>query len=296
MSIKTVGVIGLGSIGAVHAKNLKSLGCDVIVHDPKLPETRDSEYVLGNSDALVISSPSNDHAFQILVAPAGKPLFVEKPIGVSGSDVIEIEAVLRHKKNPIMVGFNLRFHSCVKKAKEWMDAGLIGKPLWANFTCAQFNDKPAYMRDGVILNWSHEIDLALYLLGSGSVSCSSTRLSNGRDDLTDILLTHKNGCRTHIHLDYLTKDELRGFTIVGTTGSININLLNGGVGCLNRDSGGSIGDSLYTPNNSWNENYIDEMKAWLDCIDGKETIGATGEEGMETLRICLEVRKQAGLE
>jgi hypothetical protein len=38
------------------------------------------------------------------------------------------------------------------------------------------------------------------------------------------------------------------------------------------------------------------MQAFLDRIDGKETIGCTGEEGLEVLKICLEVRKQAGLE
>ena len=292
MAIKTIGVVGLGSIGSVHAKNLVLLGCKVITHDPKLPKTRDLEYVLNNSDAIVITSPSDDHAFQILAAPAGKPLFVEKPIGVSGSDAIEIEAVLRHKKNPIMVGYMLRFHSCVIKAKEWLDAGHLGRPLWANFTLAQWNDKPAYLRSGVILNWSHEIDLALYLLGSGSVSCSSTHLTDGRDDLTDILLTHKNRCRSSVHLDYVTPLERRGFSITGTKANLNVNLVSryAEYWPVNKENP----SVCFNGDDSFATNYREEMQAWLDRIDGKGTIGATGEEGLEVLKICLEVRKQAG--
>ncbi len=37
------------------------------------------------------------------------------------------------------------------------------------------------------------------------------------------------------------------------------------------------------------------MQAFLDAIDGKPWSGATGHDGLETLHICLEVRKAAGL-
>jgi hypothetical protein len=37
------------------------------------------------------------------------------------------------------------------------------------------------------------------------------------------------------------------------------------------------------------------MKAFIDRMDGKETLGCSAEEGLEVLKVCLEVRKQAGL-
>src|SRR5882724_9266173 len=57
--------------------------------------------------------------------------------------------------------------ACVERGKHV----LIGKPLWAHFTCAQPSSKALYLSDGVILSsGAHEVDLALHLFGSGRVS------------------------------------------------------------------------------------------------------------------------------
>ena len=305
--MRKIGVIGLGSIGMRHAKNLVDMGCWVHAWDPDeakckeimLYRPADTSNILpvgwcddigevsARCDAIVIASPTHLHLDHIMSCKFKTPLFVEKPLIHKFEDDILLGG-------HITVGYNLRFHSCVKKAKEWLDAGLIGEPLWASFTCAQYNDKPAYLRDGVILNWSHEIDLALYLLGAAKVKASSTRLTDGRDDMADILLTHDSGTMTHIHLDYITADELRGFTIVGKKGAIKVTLLGGGVATISDDAEDGYSD-LYCPENSFDANYVEEMQAFIDRIDGKETLGATGEEGLAVLRICLEVRKQAGL-
>lgn len=281
---KTIGVIGLGSIGMRHAKNLLSLGHTVTGFDPVYigdgfpvlwPIRR-----LDELDAVVIASPTNLHAEHLILAcNAGIDIFVEKPVADRRLDV-----------NATMVGYNLRFHSCVKKAKEWLDAGLIGDPLWANFTCAQYNDKPAYMRDGVILNWSHEIDLALYLLGPAQVARQFTRVTDGKDDMTDIILLHEGRVSSTIHLDYLTEPEVRGFLIVGDKGLISADLVDRRIQLR---QGKLI--TRFHGEDSFDENYVEEMQAFIDRIDGKETIGCTGAEALKVLEICLEVRKQAGL-
>ena len=287
---KVIGVIGLGSIGARHAKNLEALGCKVIGYDPQL-SAQDNRLpplvdVVAVSEALVIASPTNHHYHHIFDC-SSKPLFVEKPLTHGPTTLFD------HNWEAIkMVGYNLRFHSCVIQAQKWLLHNAIGKPLWANFTCAQYNDRPNYLRDGVILNWSHEIDLACYLLGDCRVAASSTRLTDGKDDMTDILLTHDNGCRTTVHLDYLTRPEYRGFVIAGDKGVIEVDLPNrtaklsphGDYVSFEVDQGGS-----------YDEDYKTEMQAFLDRIDGKTTLGCTGEEALKVLEICLEVRKQAGL-
>lgn len=285
---KTIGVIGLGSIGMRHAKNLVAMGHTVVGFDPNVASANgiyiaNEIDILTGCDAAVIASPTKLHANHIIDA-GGKPIFLEKPV----ADI----PLAGLPSNVLMVGYNLRLHSCVKKAKEWLDAGLIGEPLWANFTVGQYNAKPAYLRDGVILNWSHEIDLALYLLGSGSVAGSSTRLSDGHDDMTDILLTHEKGCRSTIHLDYVTDPEQRMFVIIGTIGRIYADLK---LRTANMTLKGDIHADFFFGQDTFDTNYVEEMEAFISRIDGKETIGATGAEGLAVLDICLEVRKQAGL-
>lgn len=297
--MKKIGVIGLGSIGMRHAKNLHDLGHTVFGYDPDekralelrdmwdegtatTGSSRDFYEILERSDAVVVASPTETH-FDVIAKCKDKPVFVEKPIGGRGAPVIG---------NVIMVGYNLRFHQCVKTAKRWLDQGFIGEPQWANLVCGQYSDKEAYLRDGVILNWSHEIDLALYLLGPAKVANSFTRLKQGKDDMTDIILNHNNGCHSTIHLDYITQPEIRQTIIVGSEGSIIIDL-RARYAWL-RGKAGIIMDQLEA-RDSFDENYIEEMKAFIDRIDGKNTIGCTAEEGLAALKICLNVKLQAGL-
>jgi predicted dehydrogenase len=292
--MKTIGIIGLGSIGMRHKENLwKHLGqTEVIGYDPYLKKRHGQGWLIDDLNKLIemcthfiIASPTDKHWEHLCeVAPTGKPIFMEKPIvdgkymGLDGS-ILDIK----------MVGYNLRFHSCVKKAREWIPR--IGTPLWANFTLGQHSEKPPYLRDGVVLNWSHELDLCLYLLGPGRVAASNTRLSNGHDDISDILITHDNGCRSGVHLDYVTKPEVRQFIIAGSKLTIIVDIRNRIAWLCEKDGMVDHFEGL----DDWNDNYIEEMQAFLDRCDGKETLGCTAEEALEVLKICLEVRKQAGI-
>lgn len=291
--MKTIGVIGLGSIGMRHAKNLMDLGHHVVGFDPKnIGDGFASIWPInwsriGELDGIVIASPTEAHAIDIRSANiAGIKTFVEKPIMAT-----IMERCTTNVHFVLMCGFNLRFHACVKKAKQWLYAGEIGNPIWANFTLGQFSMKTPYLRDGVILNWSHEIDLCLHLLGPAQYKTSSTRLTNGKDDITDINLIHENFCRSTIHLDYVTNPEIRQFTIVGDKGQIHCDVV---ARIIKRYSDDGVIQN-YSKVESWNDNYIEEMQAFIQRIDGKETLGCTADEALKVLDICLQVRKDAGL-
>jgi predicted dehydrogenase len=298
-SRKTIGVIGLGSIGMRHAKNLLAMGHRVLGYDTDsakmkaflLPANGEVGWFRPETDspvldARILALPSNQHVVEMLETPPHTPIFVEKPIGVTEGDAVFIKQLIDSPR-PIMVGNNLRFHSCVKKAKEWLDAGLIGKPLWSNFTLAQYNDK---YTDDVILNWgAHELDLARYLLGPCAVATSV-----GIRDAADIILLHGDGCQTTVHLDYVTKPHSRYFTIQGTEGFLEA--------CLEKrqanviDSGDELREQFYG-SDDWDSNYIEEMQSFIDLIDGKEVPhAATGADGLAVLELILVAKKEAGIE
>lgn len=289
-------MLGLGSIGSRHARNLRDMGHEVIAYDPvialtgELPHSR--EEAIGDTDAVVIASPTYQHWFDLDdVMRAGKHAFVEKPIGAQdkmrGGRCFEVAA---EKSLTVFVGYQLRFHHCVTQAKKWIDHGLIGKPLWASFTCAQFNDKPAYLRDGVTFNWSHEIDLALHLLGQATVGCAAVRVTDGCDDISDIVLEHSSGTRSTIHLDYVTRPEERHFFLAGTDDTLHCDLVRRHIWP------GTKPESKWQMGDSFDENYVDEMRAFIDRIEGKDVPGATGEDGLAALDICLQARRLAGLQ
>jgi len=309
--MKNIGVVGLGSIGMRHAKNLQDAGHQVIAYDPdekraiefmqyrhpdnkNLPATTATvDEALTGVDAVIVASPTDDHSFQILTTLVNIPMFVEKPIGASASDRIEVAAAIKHSKQPMMVGYNLRYHPCVIQARDWLNGNSVGKIHCANFTVGQFNQKPAYLRDGVILNWSHEIDLALHLLGPASVVSSATRLTGGADDLTDILLRHENDARSVVHLDYLCRPEIRQTIIAGEDGQIILDLVNRQAWLRGID--GDLRDH-FRALDTWDDDYKEEIADFINLLDGKGLgFHCTGEQALQVLDICLEVRKQAGL-
>ncbi len=291
---KTILIIGMGSIGKRHDRNLVELGCRTIPYDPIVYDPGPDYFsnALKDCDAVVIASPTSTHYNYFLQCMGyNKPIFVEKPIARNASEWRSLKYYIGQGAN-LFVGYNLRFHPCVIQAKQWLDDGKIGKVLWANFVCAQFNDKPEYMRDGVILNWSHEIDLALHLLGPAIVTGSSTRVQD-TDTMTDILLLHETACMTTVHLDYVTKPERRGFLVQGTRGQIQGHLPHRTIALL--DENDMCPEHHTLTATSYDTDYINEMKAFLDHIDGKPHIGCTGEEARDVLEICLKVREQCGL-
>lgn len=283
-----IGILGYGSIGSRHGRNLVALGHQIILHDPAMAESLPKAVVIEKSDAVVIASPTSEHSRDIaLCRSRQKPCFAEKPI----ANDIKAKGDA-HLSWPLMVGYNLRFHPCIIKAKEWLEEGRIGTPHWATFVCAQYNDKPEYLRDGVTLNWSHEIDLALHLLGEASVVGAAI---NGNDSMSDILLHHRpDGVQTSIHLDYLTRPEHRGFSITGPNGIIIANLPARTL--IFVDTEGNPKQVEQYPG-SFDDDYMVEMATFLAKVGGteKSMLGCTAKEAIDVLKICQKAKKVAGI-
>lgn len=284
---KLIGILGFGSIGERHAASIQKLGHQFKFHDPNIKGKKNGiefeigfsrDNVLDDCDAIIIATPTGRHYDDLMDALATKkPVFCEKPLA---------NVAHMHFSRVMMVGYNLRFHPCVIKAKEWMDARDIGGVLWANFSCCQYNSK---YTDHVILNWSHEIDLATYLLGSAYVTGSAT----SGPSIAEITLRHDNGILSQVHLDYVTVPWIRQFIIVGDNGSIICDLKRRQAWL--RAPEGEILEH-FADKGSFDDDYLAEMQAFIDKIefgDSAALPGATGEEGLAVLHLCTEAIRKA---
>ncbi|GAA1480001.1 Gfo/Idh/MocA family oxidoreductase [Gordonia sinesedis] len=139
----TVGVVGLGRIGAFHADTLDAMpGVDtLLVTDPN-PAAVDSAITrLGSAqavsdtaallradiDALVIASATPTHADLIeRGVAAGVPTFCEKPIALSLTDSVELARRLGDPPVPVQVGYNRRFDPAMSAARAAVAAGDLG--------------------------------------------------------------------------------------------------------------------------------------------------------------------------
>lgn len=287
-----IGIVGYGSIGSRHAANALKLGHEVVIYDPVLPANERVTFernIYEDCEAVVIATPSPFHEAGIRACvERGKHVLVEKPISTSIGLLPDLLRIADEKNLVVMMGNNLRLHPCIQLAKRWIAEGSIGRPLWAHFNCGQLNTK---YTDSVVLNWgAHEVDAALFLLGPARVVTASVgfNAAEGIEDIADFLLIHDSGCRSSFHLDYVTPNEIRELWIAGEDDNIGVDLPSRHITC--KRLGSSVGPGDY------DQDYFNEMAAFIDRIEGRITPGATGFDGLETLKVLLDVRKKAGIQ
>jgi predicted dehydrogenase len=297
--MKTIGIIGLGQMGMIHAKNLKGMGCTVYTHDTADPTSHGLD-LMQDADAIVIATPSDQHTVDMYCHFQSKHLFVEKPIGTSQSCVTDIKAMLAAGDKVVMTGNNMRYHPVVKMVKERMHE--LGGPYQGAWFllhqekryCIHSNPHACTSPDcncmqetvdSVILNWgAHEVDLALYLLDRKLTPSPGALVTH---DTAEFTLRFNSGPLVHFDLSYNGPND-RCFTIHGPNASIFADLDNFVVHIHSKD-----GREIIAVAGSHDQTYKDEMVEFLRRIDGhpSDGIGATGAEGLKCLELLLEVQK-----
>jgi myo-inositol 2-dehydrogenase/D-chiro-inositol 1-dehydrogenase len=193
MSTLTIGLLGAGRIGKVHASAIATTpdarlvavadafaapaeelalehGADVLTID----EIMSSDDV----DAVFITTPTDMHADLIeQAARARKQIFCEKPIDLSVDRVRACLAVVEETGALLMVGFNRRFDPNFRAMRERIDAGAIGAVEMVNIISRDPGPPPlSYMeRSGGLFRdmTIHDFDMARFLLGEEPASVSA---------------------------------------------------------------------------------------------------------------------------
>lgn len=288
---------GAGSIGRRHAKNLMSLDYQLRIWDINMDYKLTREETLAGADAVIICTPTRQHMNDMMDCQ-GKHILVEKPMAfdMPGPALLGFYLGKKSRKEVVAVGNNLRFHHCVLQAKAMIDDDMIGKVGWAEFRVLQKTEKPAYLMDGVSRNWgAHEIDLALHLLGPGQArEIIRVEKVDDNDVAIEFTMAHESGAFSTISMDYLTEPEQRGFKLVGSKGVIEADLVK-----RTLKTSTAIGIADVQMMDSWDENYLVELKTFIKCMEvgsiPKASPLASGSEGAACMDVILSVRSMAGL-
>ncbi len=189
-----LGIIGFGRMGRLHATSVAERVPTLklaAVSDPDsraeaaaatfgAPYFADWRELVAQPelDAIVICSPSDYHAEQIIAAArAGKHVFCEKPLDRSLESIAAILDAAREAGTVLQVGFNRRADRNFGALRERVAAGEIGTPYLLKITSRDPEPQNAdYLRTagGIFLDMAiHDIDMANFLLGE-IVSVSAT--------------------------------------------------------------------------------------------------------------------------
>lgn len=140
-----VGVIGVGRIGAFHARTLRALErvSRLTVADADADRALEVARELGvhaaappaalvdaGIDALVIATPTPGHAPLLkLAAAAGLPVFCEKPVALEVAVLDDVLAEVDRAGILVQVGFQRRFDAGYRVAREAVATGALGNLL-----------------------------------------------------------------------------------------------------------------------------------------------------------------------
>jgi predicted dehydrogenase len=90
----------------------------------------DYRFVLDRSDidAVAILTPPSSHAeIGIAVLEAGKHILVEKPLALTLAECDRFISAASHSRCKVVVGFNLRWHRLVRRARSFLATGALGR-------------------------------------------------------------------------------------------------------------------------------------------------------------------------
>lgn len=189
-----IGIVGLGVISYRHAQSvIETENAELVAASSRTEENRekfskefdvkmfadyDEMLKQDNIDAVSICTPSGTHMdFGVKAAEAGKHVVVDKPIEVTVERGQKLVDACKKNGVKLAVIYQNRYSNAVRKLKEAVDSGTIGKPVMARGTVKWFRDQEYYTDSGwrgsldldgggALINQSiHTLDLLIWILG-----------------------------------------------------------------------------------------------------------------------------------
>ncbi len=225
-----MGLVGCGMIGQIHADGLRKLAEDgeiipVGAADPSEEArdavarncpfsylTEDPARVIEDPDveAVMITSPTSTHHDLVLATlRVGKPLFCEKPLAPSFSEVQKLCSAVAASGLTAQVGFHSRFHPLLNELHKMVVSGELGEPMGYTLRDDQYwptgdvvpghsswRSKLTEAGGGALLEHSiHAADILCWLFGPVRSVYALRRFVFGYDveDVAALSIEHETG-------------------------------------------------------------------------------------------------------
>lgn len=321
MNGKAVVVVGAGSVGRRHLRNLVSLGWEGIAVDPREDRLQQAAgevhlkgayagmgealSAAGQGAPVVIASPPSVHVEQgIFAIQAGSPLFMEKPVGLDIGSARKLLEVAEASQAIVVLGYTYRWWPALQHLRTLVREGAVGRPLSARCVLSAhladwhpweryqdfFMAKKA-LGGGALLDESHFIDLMLWFFGSpvevwanvGKVS----DLDIETDDHVDAWLRFSSGLQATIHLDLYGRPHERSVTVVGSEGSLQWDW-EGNVVRICKATPGDVIEKRFPSER--NQMFIDAISEFLGLVRNGGESACTLRDGVEVMRVVEAVR------
>lgn len=314
------GIIGPGNIARKFIKEVNIEGESSIVSVYGRNEVRAEKFAKENSveryycdlekflndeevDAVYIATPHNTHMeFAKSCINHNKHVLCEKPFSYNAGTSREVFELAEKSDVFVMEALKPLFMPAVKKAKEWVDQGRIGKVkmITANFGSRNYEEESPrlYSRQsagGALLDVGiYPIMFANYMMSAvpESIKATAEMTSTGVDETDVISLKYANGQLASLTCSIICSNG-KDAVIYGERGKIVVPSF-------------SKAKEVYLYSDDGEEKYTDSYEGYgmkyeiheaNKCIIEKklQSKTATHKMTLDTARVMDEVRKQIGL-
>lgn len=292
---KKILIIGLGSIGERHIRNLLSLDYKNIAclrRNISTARTFDinnitqfdsrEEAVKWSPEYIIVCSPSNNHNSDLIFWSKHCINFlVEVPLHSSFEEMENSKDLLEKRGARILLGHNIRFHPALKKMKEIINSKIFGELLFIKSEfgeylpdCHPWEDyRTRYearsdLGGGALLTSLHELDHSMFLAGkykdaSGLIETLS--LDIDCEDFVSIIAKHKSGVVSQISLDFIQRDYQRSTKLCFENGLVFWELKKKSLYAFDsNDKKSGWKNILNLENYDFNQTYIDQILYFLN--------------------------------
>jgi len=312
-------VIGAGSIGMRHLKNLVSLGYNnLAVSDPdkkklaavrkignfNLYENVKTVFQKEKPKVVFICAPTHLHVpLANLALDYDADIFIEKPLSTTLAGTNSLIKKAKDNNRIAMVACNFLFYKGLQNLQKVVRKRIYGKPLL--YRSANGFYMPLYRKNihksyiaknqtggGVILDHtSHPIYYLSTLFGNIQkiVSFVSKKHPLGfqSEEMALLMLEHKNGVIGSISSDYISKRTTHRIEVVTENGLLTLDLRSDRLVFEDR----KIKKELYRGDKDFNKMFIEEIKYFLNCVKRRAKPFYGLPEGRDTLKTLIQRRQ-----
>ncbi len=312
-------IIGLGSMGKKYLKiinkNWPELEIAVLTSNSKyIHENYNKKILIFESldqaiefrpSAAIVASPAPFHISQALFLSQFKiPTLIEKPLGTGKESIKDIKEInYQSKKNIILVGYVLRHSPCATYIKKILSKNSLGKLIEADFHCGSWLPSwrkgidytktvsaKSYLGGGVLLEMSHEIDLALLFLNDLEIKYvykKNSGLLEIDKELEDtaIIIARKNNVCVTIRLNFCTNPSERKITFRGEEGELCWDILKNRVILSKPNS-----QKIYKSDMNIQDLYVLQLEHFFSCINNQKLPICNINDGLKVLNLILEAK------
>src|SRR5690349_5822054 len=168
--------------------------------------------------AIAIATPVSTH-FELAMAAlkAGKHVWVEKPMTESFLQAQKITDEAMRRNLTVMVDHTFVYTGAIRKMKELIEAGELGKPLYYDSIRVNLG---LFQRDVNVVSdlAAHDFSILDYLFGEHPVAVSASGVSHfpgTHENLAYVTLFYPSGMIGHANVNWLAPVKIRQILVGG---------------------------------------------------------------------------------